>query len=622
MVAGANIAGPAWDLSSEYPDADSVEVQADLARLDELTAAIEGHNKTLLEFLPSAETAETAEAIERDCTAVGVAQQIYLLSSEARRLIGDLGNYANCRVSVDSTDEAALRLQGMLQGRRIRFGDALSPLDQFLDRIGDAVVEAYLEDETAASSRFQVLHRRKRRHELLSLEEERLVGALAEDGIHAWGRLYSQLSGTLRCQVTMAGERRQMGIAAASGLMLSDDDSVRESAWRGINAAWESQEETCAAALNAIAGWRLEVCRRRSTRKPVHFLDAPVHTNRIERATLDALMSVARESVPIAQRVARAQARAYRKERIGPWDGRAPAPSIEDGPAPGIPYDEAIAQIRDSYGSVRPEMGDFVAMMAKQRWIEGTVSDHKRPGAYCTRFMKSKTPRVYSTYTGGMSDVITLAHELGHAFHGWTMRDLPDAQQTYGMALAETASTFGETVVRDALLGAATDDATRFQILWEECSALPGFVLNISTRFEFERSFYQAREERPQRPDEIKLMMSAAWKSWFGDCLSEPDPMFWAWKLHFYISGLSFYNFPYLFGYLFSLGVYAQRERLGADFYDWYLALLRDTGAMTAEELAQKHLGVDLTRPEFWRASIQSMRAKVEQFEALAAQLF
>jgi oligoendopeptidase F len=236
--------------------------------------------------------------------------------------------------------------------------------------------------------------------------------------------------------------------------------------------------------------------------------------------------------------------------------------------------------------------------------------------------MKSKTPRVYTTYTGGMSDVITLAHELGHAFHGWVMRDLPDAQQTYGMSIAETASTFGESVVRDALLEAATDDAARFRILWEDCSALPTFVLNIPTRFEFERKFYDLREERPQRPAEIKALMSNAWEAWYGDCLSEPDPMFWASKLHFYISGTSFYNFPYLFGYLFSLGVHAQRERLGADFYDAYVALLRDTGRMTAEALAQKHLGADLTKPDFWRASVASMHSKVDQFEALAAQLF
>ena len=265
-------------------------------------------------------------------------------------------------------------------------------------------------------------------------------------------------------------------------------------------------------------------------------------------------------------------------------------------------------------------MGEFVTMMARSKWIEGTVGDRKRPGAYCTGFRKSRTPRVYMTYTGGDSDVITLAHELGHAFHSWAMRDLPDSQRGYGMSIAETASTFGESVVRDAFLARAETPAAALRIVWEEAAALVAFVLNIPTRFAFERSFYEARAERPQRPEELNAMMSAAWEARYGDCLAEPDPLFWANKLHFYISGLSFYNFPYLFGYLFSLGVYARREAFGSSFFERYEALLRDTGRMTTEELAAKHLEVDLAQPDFWRETLASLEARIDAFEALVEQ--
>jgi oligoendopeptidase F len=256
-------------------------------------------------------------------------------------------------------------------------------------------------------------------------------------------------------------------------------------------------------------------------------------------------------------------------------------------------------------------------MMVAQRWVEGTVGDTKRPGAYCMGFRKSRTPRVYMTYTGGASDVITLAHELGHAYHSWVMRDLPESQLTYGMALAETASTFGETLVRDAMLSSADSLQTRLDVVWEDMSALITFVLNIPSRFEFERNFYEAREERPLRPEELNALMSDAWQSWYGDALSEPDPMFWASKLHFFISGLSFYNFPYLFGYLFSLGVYASRDRFGDAFFDRYKALLRDTGRMTAETLATKHLDADLTKPEFWCETLEALAPRVDAFEAI-----
>ena len=153
--------------------------------------------------------------------------------------------------------------------------------------------------------------------------------------------------------------------------------------------------------------------------------------------------------------------------------------------------------------------------------------------------------------------------------------------------------------------------------MWEEMSALTAFLLNIPARFEFEQKFYEARAERPLRPAELKALMSEAWQSWYGHALAEPDPMFWASKQHFYISGLSFYNFPYLFGYLFSLGVYGRREQFGNSFYDRYVALLRDTGRMSAEDLAEKHLGVRLDEPEFWQETIASLSHRVDAFEHL-----
>ena len=613
------VQGVSWDLASEYPAPDSAEIEADLARLASLLDEVERLDAALVPLLETVGELSVGEAR----AGIKAARRIFALLEEAARLLRDPGVYANCLLSVDSGDEGAQALRGRLQSYRKRFAELAEPLSQFLDRASEEVVEAWLADEATAPAQFSVEHSRKRRHELLGIEEETLAAALAEDGIHAWGRLYDQLSGTLICEVTVGNEPRKTGLAEASGLMLRPDDALRENAWRAINGAWEEHAEACAAAINAIAGWRLEMCRRRSRGgRTVHFLDAPLHLNRISRATLDAILGVAGEAVPLARRAARLQARAYGKERYGPWDQRAPAPAggaSADGGAP-IRYEEAVDLIAASYGSVEPRMGEFVRMMADNRWIEGTVGGRKRPGAYCTGFDKSRTPRVYMTYTGGASDVITLAHELGHAYHSWVMRDLPDCQRRYGMSLAETASTFGEATVRDALIERAGGPGDELAIVWEEASALVAFILNIPARFDFEKSFCEARAERPLRPAELNEMMSAAWKKWYGDSLAEPDPLFWASKLHFYISGLSFYNFPYLFGYLFSLGVYARRDELGDEFFPRYEALLRDTGRMTAEDLAARHLEVDLTRPDFWRGTVAMLAARIDRFEELVDQ--
>lgn len=616
MMDEHKIEGPSWELGSEYPGPDSAELKADLLLLSSLLDRIEALNPMLVDVLPMAPQLETVAAT----ASIAVAQQIFLLSEQAGPLLSNPLTYANCLLSVDAHDEAAQVLQGRLQNYQKRYGELLEPWSEFLDLVPDEIIEAYLADPAVSVSAFLVYHGRQRRHELLSLAEENLVSGLAQDGIHAWGRMYNQLSSTMTCEVQVGNELKTMGMAEAAGLLQKSDERTRADAWRGINRSWRTHEESCAAAINAIAGWRLELNRKRSKAKPVHFLDAPVHMNRLSRRTLDTLLEVTLEARPLAQRATKAMARASGREKIGPWDMRAPAPPLGADEKPMV-FDDAVALIADAYGSVDPAMADFVRMMRSKQWIEGTVSSRKRPGAYCTGFEKSRTPRVYMTYHGTTSDVITLAHELGHAFHSWVMRDLPDSQRSYGMSLAETASTFGETAVRDALLARAKNPRERFQIMWEEVVAISAFMLNIPARFSFEKAFYEQRAERPLRAAELEALMSRAWQDWYGDACSEPDPMFWASKLHFYISGLSFYNFPYLFGYLFSMGVYLRRASGGADFYLRYVSLLRDTGRMTAEQLARRHLDAVLEAPTFWRSTIERLEPRVAAFEEVVAAL-
>ncbi len=608
------VQGPSWDLASEYTSPDCAALAADLHALTELLDRIEALNPALVAALHGASALDVASAQ----SVVATAQEVFRLSEKAGPLLGNPLTYANCLLSVDAQDEAAQVLQGRLQKFQKRYGELLEPWSEILDLVSDDVVEAYLADPSVAVSAFSVRHGRERRHELLSLAEENLVSGLAQDGIHAWGRMYSQLSSTMTCNVQVGNELKTMGMAEAAGLLQKSDVRTRKDAWHGINDAWRTHEESCAAAVNAIAGWRLELNRKRSKVRPVHFLDAPVHMNRISRRTLDALLEVTLESRPLARRATLAMARATGREQIGPWDMRAPAPplGIEERP---MPFDDAVELIAQAYGSVNPEMDDFVRMMQRNRWIEGTVSSRKRPGAYCTGFEKSRTPRVYMTYHGTTSDIITLAHELGHAFHSWVMRDLPDSQRSYGMSLAETASTFGETAVRDALLARAKTPHERFQIMWEEMTAISAFMLNIPARFSFEKTFYEKRDERPLRAAELEALMSQAWQDWYGESCSEPDPMFWASKLHFFISGLSFYNFPYLFGYLFSMGVYLRRAGGGDDFYPRYVSLLRDTGRMTAEQLARQHLDAALDGPTFWRSTVDRLEPRVTAFEEVVA---
>ncbi|MDF5501677.1 M3 family metallopeptidase, partial [Vibrio parahaemolyticus] len=202
----------------------------------------------------------------------------------------------------------------------------------------------------------------------------------------------------------------------------------------------------------------------------------------------------------------------------------------------------------------------------------------------------------------------------------WVIRDLPLCQTYYPMTLAETASIFAENIVRDHLISKAESVDEKLEMLWEELSSALALMINIPVRYEFEKSFYERRQDGELTADEFCELMSEIWKEWYGDVMSEPDPYFWASKLHFSIDSVSFYNYPYLFGFLFSKGIYAQRENKGEAFYTDYINLLRDTGCMMAEDVVEKHLSMDLTQPTFWQQSVELVREKVDEFERLLAQ--
>jgi oligoendopeptidase F len=618
-----DLQGPAWDLSTEYPALGSPKLTADIDEAKRLIAEIDGLGQRLAPLVARAATLPAAGAeadqMVRDATA---ATKLY---NAASVLLQDVGTFLSCELSVDGRLAEAKTLAGRVRAVSAQLEQAFNPVLQLLKLADDGLVERYLADPAMAPERFGLLEERKLRPHTLPLGEEGLMIGLAVDGPLAWGTLYDNLSGTIVCRVEQDGQTRDAGLAEAATLLQSENEATRRAAWKAINKGWGVHEESVAAILNALSGWRLETYKRRSHAQPMHFLDAPLHTARIKRGTLDAMLGAVREVRPTAQKVLRLQAQALGRDKLGPWDLFAPPPKVQPkaGAAGGTwrdpSFDEAIELIAGAYAEVDPEMGAFVRMMRDKRWIEGRVGPSKRPGAYCTSFRKSRTPRVYMTYNGGMRELKTLAHELGHALHSWVMRDMPLPETHYPMTVAETASIFGETCVNAALVSRATAPADRLAFAWAQARELEAFALNIPARFEFEKALYERRQDATLTPDDLRGLMTDAWKSWYGDALSEMDPMFWASKLHFSISDLSFYNFPYTFGFLFALGVYAQRERLGGRFYPSYVALLRDSGRMTAEDLAAKHLGADLGKPDFWRDSLAVATRSVDALEAAIA---
>ena len=396
--------------------------------------------------------------------------------------------------------------------------------------------------------------------------------------------------------------------------------ALRLEAFDAISAAWEGEQETVAAILNALNGWRLELARQRGKTRVLDALDLSCHQSHIERATLDSLMSETWRARGLGQRALGLMAERLGLDNLGPEDLFAPPPAVSSRE---IPFEEAIELIADAFSRFDPEMGEFARMMAEKGWIDATPTPNRRTGAYCTKFAEPVEPRVFVTYAGTMDNVITLAHELGHAWHNWVIRDLPMSQRSYPMTLAETASIFAETLVRSALFEQAQSPEEQLAIAWAEADGAATFLVNIPARFDFERALVAERAQGYVSAERLKALTDKAWGRWYEGSLTRYHPMFWAAKAHFSIAGLGFYNYPYLFGYLFSLGVYQQlmsRKAAGEEgVAEAYRALLRDTGRMSAEDLVAKHLGQDIRETAFWQGSLAQVAQAVERFAQLPA---
>jgi oligoendopeptidase F len=613
----SDFAGPSWENTSEYPSITSNEFARDLVLVDQLIHQL---SDLATKLRPSVDRQVSGRSGVPDDLIIHL-QTHADLDEQARTLLANLITYVECERSIDGQNAEATRVYSILMKRRARLNNAVMPIRLFLTHASEEVISRYLQHPRTECNEFALRQARRLANTRLSENEETMLEQMRPHSIDAWGNLYSQISGTLRC--TLEGVDRNIetvGLAEAVGVLRDGSARRRRSAWYGIQAAWKIHEDSCAAILNGLAGWRLEEYQRRSGNQSpeIDFLEIPLHNERISQKTLTAMMTAVEESREIGQRAMRAMARGFGKQQMDPWDLMAPAPNQAQTPEHRS-FREGLRLVREAFGAIDSHMADFVGTMEKNRWIEGRILPNKRQGAFCTHFQKSRTPRVFQTYMGSLADVRILAHELGHAYHAWATRDLPRLQRLYPMTLAETASIFAETALADSLLNLTTN-GVQYEIAWQNAEAATGFLLNIPARFDFEKLFYERRSTASYvTPHELGELTETAWRKWYGNSLSETERQYWMTKLHFSMSRFSFYNFPYTFGYLYSLGLYARRAEFGPKFFPMYNALLRDTGRMTVEELTLRHFGEDLTRPEFWQKGLKIVNSQVEQFECLLA---
>lgn len=534
-------------------------------------------------------------------------QTIEGLQSARARLL-EAGAFVECLTAQDQHDKKAVQLTGKVTSLRAALQNVMTLFESLLRDTEDQVWLEWIARDEIAPIAFVMNEKRDSAREKLSPELESLAADLAVDGYHGWGQHYDTIVAKVGVEFTDdEGKKSTLSVGQTANKLSDSDRDVRERTFVEWEKAWGDVADYSADTLNRLAGFRLKLYEKRGWEDA---LKEPLQINRMSRETLDMMWQVIEENKPIFVSYLERKAKMLGVEQLSWGDVDAPLAKSETK----ISYQAAAEDIVKQFGKFSPKMADFAADAFNRGWIEAEDRPGKRPGGFCTSLPVSKQTRIFMTFGGNYSNVSTLAHELGHAYHQYLMEELPQFNQDYAMNVAETASTFAEMILADALLKNAGSEEEKLALLAEKVQNSVSFFMNIHARFLFETRFYEKRKSGMLDASELSALMEEAQREAYHGALGNYHPLFWTSKLHFYITDVPFYNFPYTFGYMFSTGIYAQALKEGEGFAEKYDAILRDTGRMTVEELASKHLNADLTKPDFWRDAMALAVADAQMF--------
>ena len=592
---------PRWSLDSIYPGFDSAEYADAKKKLGALASSLVSH----MEAVPSGDRSDF------ECWLVKALD----LENESDLLSRTLSSYCYAIYSTDTGNKRAMTELNSVDEIALPFAKADVLFLNALSANEATVREAIKSNPSVSKFSFYIEDALFWQKKQMTAPEEDLAADLARSGADAWGRLQEQLTSTADCLWDeTTGERKTL--VELRSMAYDKDRAVREKAFRKELEICKNIGIPVAASLNGIKGTSIVLNKRRNwagsgTMSPA--LEKSVRQGRLTRKALEALISAMEESQPHWRRYLKAKARLMGIPSCAFYDLFAPV----GGHFPTYTWDEVRSIVIKNFTSFSPAMGNFAACAFESGWIDAETRNGKVSGAYCTDMPLMKETRVLCNFDGAFNTVTTVAHELGHAFHSDVVKDLPGLQQDYPMTLAETASIFAETIVFNAELAKAAPEAKLGLLeihLQDGCQIL----VDILSRFYFEQSVFADRKDGELTVDDFCAKMIDAQKRTYGDGLDSEllHPYMWLVKCHYYSSDLAFYNFPYAFGQLFGMALYARYLKEGKAFAKTYEELLLETGRMDAVALTAK-AGFDIETPEFWRSGIDLFITQIDEFEKL-----
>ena len=603
MTATENL--PLWSVTDVHESltsrsfVDSLErIKSDVGRLEALydelgiRALPDGVSPTV-----DSETGSRLDRAIRDFNAVVAQTEI-------------LEAYVYATVATNTRDETA---QALLSEIEVA-GSRITPL---LARLADFVCDHDVDALSAVSSEARdhlgpLMRLAERSEHQMDESEEGLYAELSTTGSSAWGRLQSDVTSQLTVDVQLPTGTKRMPMPAVRGLATEADVAVRKAAYDAEMVAWPTVATACAAAMNAIKGEANTINRRRRWDSP---LDASLYGNSVSRATFDAMQSAIIASLPDFRSWMRTKARLHGHPGALPWwDLMAPLP-VAGG---SITWDESIHLVRNAFSSFSPNLAGLVDRAINESWLDVPSREGKVGGAFCMPFVDDRS-LVLLNWSGSVESAQTTAHELGHAYHNTQLAGRTPLQKRLPMALAETASIFCETLVVEAGL-ATLQGKERLALLDVDLQGANQVVVDIHSRFLFETEVFARRQRRTLGVNELNEIMLQSQADAYGDGLDQTTahPHMWVLKGHYY--GSHFYNWPYTYGLLFGLGLFAQYHADPDRFRGGYDDLLSRAGMATAEELGAA-FGIDVTSEAFWTASLDVLRARMAEYAKLAETL-
>jgi len=517
--------------------------------------------------------------------------------------IEKLFSYVNLIMNADTQNNEAIKYASQLETLLASFADTSAKIQKWL-----AIFDfENMNDPYIQEHRFYLQENKANQKYLLDEQSEAVLANMKTTGSSAWSTYKDQLVSSM----TITLDHQDYPLTEVLNMAYSKDKEVRKKAYEAEIRSYEKVEQGIASALNAIKGEAITVAKMRGYDS---VLQRTLVDSRMSQKTLDVLISTIQKSLPMFEKYFQVKAQYLGYENGLPWyEMYAPIVNVQSE----YPYEKGSAFVIEQFTSFSKNLGNYAQMAIDHQWIDVYPRKGKVGGAFCQNLHCIGESRFLLNYGNDFSDVITMAHELGHGFHGHCLNQQTALNADYPMPIAETASTFCETIVKKAALKTASPQE-QLMILESELSDCAQVIVDIYSRFLFESRLIQQRENGPLSVEEIKELMLNAQKEAYGHGLDHNvlHPYMWTWKPHYYYSDYAFYNFPYAFGLLLAKGLYGLYQQQGPSFAKTYERFLSLTGKMSLEDVG-KSVGIDLQDEKFWQHSIDMIEEDLQQFYQL-----